>query len=612
MLKKNKLGLAVAGIVLATATAGVPNAFAEPKSPQFAPLRTVPSANAGGDRIIVKYRTGTPAARSLSGKLTTVDNAAARAMTATARASIGGSIVPVSSSHVRQMAIGSDVIKLSRKLARTELDNLVRELSADPSVEYAEIDARMHPLHTPNDPFYANYQWHLQNTAGGINMPEAWDLSTGEGVVVAVLDTGVLPGHPDLGANLLEGYDFITHPFISRRDTADRVPGGVDLGDWTVEYNECYDGSSPEPSSWHGTHVSGTVAQVTNNAEGVAGVAFNARVLPVRVLGRCGGQLSDIADAIVWASGGAVAGVAANEHPAEVINMSLGGYGACGATYQNAIDAAVANGSVVVVAAGNSSDNASDYRPASCNNVINVGANRFNGGIAFYSNYGASVDIAAPGGGAFQDPGNNGWNGYVVQGGSLDPEADEGNYDYVGMIGTSMAAPHVAGAAALVQSALVGAGRAPLTPAEMEALLKQTARVFPVSIPSSTPIGVGILNAKAALDKALEEPCEVDCSPNAIELVNKVEVRGLSNNSNEGVYSFQAAAGQVLTFLTMGGTGDVSMYASYGEVPSATDHDAKSTRAGNTETIRFTAPQAGTYYVRLTGVYAGLTLVARQ
>lgn len=612
MLKKNKLGLALAGIVLATATVGASNSIAAGKSPQMIPLRTLPAQDAGGDRLIVKYRAGTPAARSLSGKLTAVDGAAARAMTATARASLGGGIAPVSSSHVRQMAVGSDVIRLSRKLARPELDRLVRELSADPSVEYAEIDARMYPLHTPNDPFFANYQWHLQNTAGGIDMSRAWDASTGEGVVVAVLDTGVLPGHPDLGANLLEGYDFITHPFISRRETADRVAGGVDLGDWTVDYNECYEGSEPQPSSWHGTHVSGTVAQVTDNEEGVAGVAFNARVLPVRVLGRCGGQLSDIADAIVWASGGAVAGVPDNASPAEVINMSLGGYGACGATYQNAIDAAVANGSVVVVAAGNAGDNAGSYRPASCNNVINVGANRINGGIAYYSNYGASVDIAAPGGGGYQDPGNNGWNGYVVQSGSLDPEGDEGNYDYVGMIGTSMAAPHVAGVAALVQGALVGAGRAPLTPAEMEALLKQTARPFPVSIPASTPIGVGIVNAKAALDKALEEPCEVDCTPAAIELVNKVEVTNLSNASHGGVYRFEAQAGAILTFLTMKGTGDVSMYASFGEVPSETGFEAKSTRAGNTETIRFTAPRAGTYYVRLTGVYAGLTLVARQ
>ncbi|MGY1411136.1 MULTISPECIES: S8 family serine peptidase [unclassified Luteimonas] len=612
MLKKNTLGLAVAGIVLATAAVGPNEAAVGPKPPQVAALRTVPVTSAGGDRLIVKYRAGAAAARSLGGKLATVNRAAARALVATARAGIGASIAPVSANHVRAMAVGSDVIRLSRKLGRNELDHLVRELSADPAVEYAEIDARMYPLRTPNDPHYASHQWHLQDTAGGINLPPAWDLSTGEGVVVAVLDTGVLPAHPDLGANLLEGYDFITNPFMSRRATADRVPGGLDLGDWTVEYDECYAGSEPAPSSWHGTHVSGTIAQLTDNAEGVAGVAFDARVLPVRVLGRCGGQLSDISDAIVWASGGGVAGVPANENPAEVINMSLGGYGSCGPTYQDAIDIAVGNGSVVVVAAGNSAENASDFRPASCANVINVGANRYNGGIAFYSNHGTSVDISAPGGGAWEDPGNSGWDGYIVQSGSLDPETDQGNYDYVGMIGTSMAAPHVAGAAALVQGALVGAGRDPLDHAGMEALFKQTARVFPVAIPASTPIGVGILNVKAALDKALEVPCEVDCAPDAIALVNKAEVRGLSNTSNDGVYSFEAAAGQTLSFLTMAGSGNVSIFASRGVVPTEATFDAKSTRAGNTETIRFTAPQAGTYYVRLTGVYAGLTLVARQ
>lgn len=607
MLKKHKLGLALAGMVVATATVGASDTAAAGRSPQLAPLRSVPAQHAGSDRIIVRYRSGTAAARSLTGKLTTVNSAAARASMATARAGIGAA-APTTASHVRRTASGADVIKLSRKLGRGDLDRLVRELAADPSVAGAEIDERMYPLYTPNDEYYAGYQWHFHHATGGIRAPEAWDLSSGEGAVVAVLDTGVLPQHPDLGANLLEGYDFITDPFVSRRPTAERVPGAVDQGDWNDDASYC----DVTPSSWHGTHVSGTVAQATDNGAGVAGVAYNARVLPVRVLGRCGGYTSDIADAVIWASGGAIDGVPANEHPAEVINMSLGGYGACSATYQDAIDIAVGNGSVVVVAAGNSGDNAGNYSPASCNNVINVGATRITGGIAYYSNFGASVDIAAPGGGGGQDSGNNGWDGYVVQSGSLDPTVDEGNYDYVGMIGTSMAAPHVAGIAALVQAALVGNDRAPLTAEEMEALLKRTARPFPVSIPASTPIGPGIVNAKAALDKALEEPCEVDCGPDVIELVNKVEVTGLDNNSNDGVYSFEAAAGQVLTFLTMRGTGNVSLYARFGEVPSETEFDAKSTRAGNTETVRFTAPLAGTYYVRLTGAYAGVTLVARQ
>ncbi|TGQ58857.1 protease, partial [Mesorhizobium sp. M1C.F.Ca.ET.212.01.1.1] len=122
--------------------------------------------------------------------------------------------------------------------------------------------------------------------------------------------------HPDLVGNLLEGYDFISDAETSRRATNDRVPGAQDYGDWVENDNECYTGSVAEDSSWHGTHVAGTVAEQTNNGVGMAGVAHKAKVLPVRVLGKCGGYLSDIADAITWASGGTVAGVPANANPA--------------------------------------------------------------------------------------------------------------------------------------------------------------------------------------------------------------------------------------------------------------------------------------------------------
>lgn len=608
MLKRSKRPLVMAGLVAAAAIVAIPHAMAAQESPRMVPLRTVPVVESGGDRIIVKYRAATPAARSLNGKLAVVDNAAARAVVATARPSVPASMRPATSSHLRQMAVGADVIKLSRKLSRAELENLVRELSVDPAVEHVEIDERMYPLLTPNDQLYAQYQWHFHNTTGGIRAPEAWDVSSGAGVVVAVLDTGVLPNHPDLAANLLPGYDFISDPFVSRRATEDRVPGGVDLGDWNDDAGEC----AVSGSSWHGTHVSGTVAQVTNNEIGVAGVAFNARVLPVRVLGRCGGYKADIADAIVWASGGAVVGVENNENPAEVINLSLGGARACDVVYQSAIDIAVKNGSVVVVAAGNSNSDVKDFSPAGCENVISVGASRITGGKASYSNYGAKLDIAAPGGGGSQDTGHDGWDGYVLQSNSKDTKAHSGNYAYAGMAGTSMAAPHVAGVAALVQSALVGKDKAPLSAADLEELLKKTARSFPVSIPAATPLGAGIVNAKAALDEALKEPCQVDCGPVTVELVNKVEKKNLSNKSNDGVYTFNAVAGQVLSFLTMGGTGDVSIYASFGEIPTEAKFHAKSTRAGNSETIRFTAPKAGIYYVRLAGTYSGLTLVARQ
>ena len=170
--------------------------------------------------------------------------------------------------------------------------------------------------------------WHYGTGAGGARVTTAWDSgATGAGVVVAVLDTGATH-HADLEANLLPGYDFITDAFMSRRATDERVPGGWDLGDWH-RADDCGPGSPASDSSWHGTHVSGTIAEVTNNGVGGAGVAYNAKVVPVRVLGRCGGYTSDINDAIVWAAGGTVDGVPANPNPAEVINMSLGGDHAC-------------------------------------------------------------------------------------------------------------------------------------------------------------------------------------------------------------------------------------------------------------------------------------------
>ncbi len=469
------------------------------------------------------------------------------------------------------------------------------------------------PAAVPNDPQYSQLQWNFYKDVVGVSAPAAWDVSTGKGVVVAVIDTGVLKDHPDLANNVLPGYDFISDPMMSRRPTSGRVPGGWDTGDW-VEENYCVAlGARPHPaerSGWHGSHVAGTIAQETNNNKGVAGLAYDAKVLPLRVLGSCGGYDSDIADALVWAVGGEVEGLPLNQNPADIINMSLGGPGACSATTQEAIDYAVNKGAVVVVAAGNDGQNSQFFSPTNCKNVIPVGATRVTGGITWYSNWGPGVALSAPGGD--QRDGEQGLIWQVVNGGQKEPE--EGNWGYAGYQGTSMASPHVAATAALIQSVV----DTPVTPQRMKEILMQSASAFPQAIPPGTPIGVGILNAAKALALALKGPCDPAkgyCSA-APFLFNKVEMSGLSAAKGETkFYQFSATAGTTLSFMAYGGQGSVSVNVSYEKEPQLVGSDASSARPGTTiQTVRFTAPKTGTYSIRLdtlTG-YSNMTFVARQ
>ena len=258
----------------------------------------------------------------------------------------------------------------------------------------------------------------------------------------------------------------------------------TDPGDWSSA-NQCGFGQPARNSSWHGTHVAGTVAAVTNNSTGVAGVAYGAKVVPVRVLGRCGGYTSDIADGIIWASGGTVSGVPANANPADALNLSLGGGGSCPSTTQSAINTARANGATVVVSAGNSNANAANYTPASCAGVISVAATDRNGSKSYYSNFGAAVDLAAPGG----DVTTGAQNGVLstLNSGNTSPGSD--NYEFYQ--GTSMSAPHIAGLAALMRSVDPS-----LTPDQIESTMKSTARAFPGTC---SQCGSGIADAAAAI-----------------------------------------------------------------------------------------------------------------
>jgi serine protease len=508
------------------------------------------------DQFIVRYRSGS-AERGDVGK--------ARAALARAAASVGGRSVALA--HQRRMGIGADVVRTDRKLDRAEAEALMRLIAADPDVEYVEVDAIMRPLLTPNDPRYPD-QWHYFEATGGIKANQAWDKSTGSGIVVAILDTGST-SHSDLNNNTVAGYDFISSS-TAARDGNGRDSNPQDEGDWAAK-DECYAGSPATNSSWHGTHVAGTVGAITNNSVGVAGVSFGGKIQHARVLGKCGGSLSDIADAIVWASCGSVSGVPANATPAEVINMSLGGSGSCGTTYQAAIDSAVNRGTTVVVAAGNSNVDVSNSRPANCNNVIAVAATDRNGAKASFSNYGSGIDVSAPGVGI--------WS--TLNSGTTTP----GSESYASYNGTSMAAPHVAGVVALMQAKKVQ------SPATVESQLKTTARPLPGAC--SGGCGAGIVDALAAVDAAIGSGSNV--------LENGVTVTGLAASTGNSLhYTMQVPSGASnLKFVITGGTGDADLYVKYGSEPTDSSYDCRPYKSGNEETCSFASPSAGTWYVRV-------------
>ncbi|MBT2594666.1 S8 family serine peptidase [Arthrobacter sp. ISL-72] len=397
--------------------------------------------------------------------------------------------------EVRGTAGGSRVLRADRALTSAEVDRAVETLQSDADIEFAEPDARMFPLADPNDPYYP-LQWHLWEETAGIRLPAAWPVSKGAGTVVAVVDTGITD-HSDLNPNVLPGYDMISVASAAR-DSDGRDANPRDEGDWTSD-GQCGAGTTGDPSSWHGTHVAGTVAAVANNGKGVTGVAPEAKLLPVRAMGACGGYTSDIADSIIWAAGGSVSGVPANRNRARVINLSLGGIVPCSATYQNAIDFAYKAGAAVVVAAGNSDRPAADSSPANCRNVITVAASSRNGSRAPYSNYGDAVDVTAPGG----DMSQSAQNGIAstLNSGSYGPVAE--NYAY--SQGTSMAAPHVSGVAALMMSA----GGSGMTPASAEQQLKDTARPLPGTCTGGC--GAGLVDAAKAV--GVKTPTVVTPSP---------------------------------------------------------------------------------------------------
>jgi serine protease len=440
----------------------------EPKSP----------GDISTNRLIVKYKEEADqagkASPSSEGRIRALSNAAGMEIR-----------------YSRAMSGNAHVLELTSRVPRSNVEEIAARIAALPDVEYAEPDYILFPSLTPNDSFYAS-QWHYFDTYG-INLPAAWDITTGSSSIrIAVIDTGIV-NHVDLSGRWVGGYDFISDALIAN-DGNGRDSSPLDPGDWITSAEESagyFEGCPAEDSSWHGTHVAGTIGAASNNGTGVAGINWNSPIVPIRVLGKCGGYMSDIVDGMRWAAGLSVSGIPVNTNPAKVLNLSLGGSGSCGTTLQTAINDIRTAGSSIIVAAGNSSLNlnSNNYIPANCSGVITVAATDRGGDRAYYSNYGLTVEISAPGG-----EGSNGVYS-TLNNGATTPASDS----YVYYSGTSMATPHVAGVVSLMYSI-----DPTLTPDEVLQILQSTARAFPGgSGCTSTTCGSGIVNAADALNAVM-------------------------------------------------------------------------------------------------------------
>ena len=406
----------------------------------------------------------------------------------------------------RPLSGKSHLVTLDQPVSIDEARALAAKLATDREIESAEPDLLMQAHgFTPNDPAYLGSpgQWHfmtpMASNVGGADLPPAWDITLGSGGVdVAVLDTGYRP-HSDL-QTMLPGYDFVSSIAMAN-DGNGRDADASDPGDF-AQANECGKGLPATRSSWHGTHVMGIIAALMNNGLYGTGMAPNVRIVPVRVLGKCGGYTSDIIDGMRWAAGLDVPGVPKNNYPARIINLSLGIPGVCSRAFQKAINDVNAVGAMVVVSTGNGGYN-SVNQPANCAGTLAVTAHSIDGDSASYANLGVQTLISAPGGGCGTLANDcvefysfNGLGIYSLGNtGMSRPAADGYSIKY----GTSMAAPHVAGAIALMLSL-----NPSLTRDQVVSLLRASARPF--SLGSACHLranqgmcGAGVLDVYAAL-----------------------------------------------------------------------------------------------------------------
>ena len=417
------------------------------------------------------------------------------------------------------------VLRAERPLDSQDAERERARLAADPAVRHVEPNVRIRLASAVTDPEFPR-QWELQPPSAGaaaaIDAERAWARVPATDVVVAVVDTGVLPGHPELQGALLPGYDFVSADpdfglaYANDGDGRDADP--TDPGDWitpaeAARVNGAFAGCDAADSSWHGTFIAGQLGARAGNGIGTAGLlGARPRILPVRAAGKCGALLSDLLDAVRWAAGLPVAGVPANPHLARIINLSFEGDAACSPLYQRVVDEVGAQGALIVAAAGNrlpGESGGSVGRPADCRGVLAVAAAQRNGLKADYSNFGPAVGLLAPGGTAADGIWSLSNSGRTVA----------AQHIHAYGAGTSFAAPLAAGVAALALAADPA-----LDPAALRALLQQQARPHVAGHPVCEPgmpgtcfcttqaCGAGLLDAGMAVAaaQAPEQPQSQD------------------------------------------------------------------------------------------------------
>jgi len=394
--------------------------------------------------------------------------------------------------HVRAMALGADVVIAPD----AEIGPALAALAADRDVQFVAVDARVHAMQAavPVNDIFAPEQHYLANTPTDISAFDAWNVTHGSpSIVVAVVDSGYRP-HAGLAGRFLPGYDMISDAETAN-DGDGRDADASDPGDWVLA-SEASDDCHQHNSTWHGTSVSGIIGANTNDELWTAGIDWNARILPVRVLGKCGGFDSDVVDAIAWASGLSVPGVPPNTTPAHVINLSLGSSRGCSAAYTEVAAAAYANGvtRAIVAAAGNDSQDVANDNPASCPGYYAIASTTgVSGKLASFSNFGPGITLSAPGGAAnFRTPADSAL--VLSNSGTTTPVADS----VVSEGGTSFSAPMVSATVSLMLSV------APfLTAGQVHDILVATAKPFPATSDCTTDrCGAGIVDVGAAVRAA--------------------------------------------------------------------------------------------------------------